>query len=281
MKPVKTNHKFIFIILSVILLITCTYQPAYSAAISPNNSLKQINPPSKTALKIKNKPNQWTTVSKNVYQDVYQESIDPEIKILQQKISRLPQNRLRSFSISSTEVSSQTSSLLSQQQVKELMLSGADIPDIYWIEYLARSTGKDALKIWNEKSSSIKTWEQLEKNYDSNKSNTPTVSEEVYTDVDSTSLLNIQPKLNSNTVSMAAVSTLSNKIDSVLDDVLAVQQMNQSNKPQFADQNQNTESIDPASGSLNWNKNLVTLPGRDGLNLDLSIMYNSNQSSPY
>lgn len=39
--------------------------------------------------------------------------------------------------------------------------------------------------------------------------------------------------------------------------------------------------IDPASGSLTWKENEISLPGRDGLDLNIGLMYNSNQSFSY
>ncbi|MGG1638770.1 RHS repeat domain-containing protein [Paenibacillus sp. NRS-1760] len=69
-------------------------------------------------------------------------------------------------------------------------------------------------------------------------------------------------------------------INSVLDGLITQQLINQTNKQQFAS-NEGTETIDPVTGKLSWKRTDIHLPGRDGLDLNLGVMYNSNYSFDY
>lgn len=68
--------------------------------------------------------------------------------------------------------------------------------------------------------------------------------------------------------------------DSVLNGLITQQAINQTNKPQFMDKT-GGESIDPVTGSLTWKTNNIHLPGRDGLDLDIGVMYQSNYAFSY
>lgn len=68
--------------------------------------------------------------------------------------------------------------------------------------------------------------------------------------------------------------------DNVLNGLITQQAINQTNKPQFGDQ-AGKESIDPVTGSITWRINNIHLPGRDGLDLDIGVMYQSNYSFSY
>lgn len=69
--------------------------------------------------------------------------------------------------------------------------------------------------------------------------------------------------------------------DSVMNGLITQQQINQTQKPQFSDRNGSSESIDPVTGSLSWKQNNIHLPGREGLDLDIGILYQSNYSFGY
>ncbi|AKG34398.1 RHS repeat-associated core domain-containing protein [Paenibacillus durus] len=70
-------------------------------------------------------------------------------------------------------------------------------------------------------------------------------------------------------------------VASVLEGAVREAQINQTNKPQFEDRSATNETVDPVSGSLTWKKNMIHLPGRDGLDLDIGLMYNSNEVYPF
>ncbi|MGE5474895.1 MAG: DUF6531 domain-containing protein, partial [Ignavibacteriales bacterium] len=55
-------------------------------------------------------------------------------------------------------------------------------------------------------------------------------------------------------------------------------QVNGTNKPQFNSRKNISENIDPVSGSLTIKETDFSLPGKDGLNLDITRMYNSLQA---
>lgn len=63
--------------------------------------------------------------------------------------------------------------------------------------------------------------------------------------------------------------------DSVLNGLITQQAINQTNKPQYADKSGN-EQIDPVTGSLTLKTNQFSLPGRDGLDLNVGVFYQSN-----
>ncbi|WP_168735606.1 RHS repeat-associated core domain-containing protein [Cohnella fermenti] len=58
-------------------------------------------------------------------------------------------------------------------------------------------------------------------------------------------------------------------------------QINQANKPQFSDKNGTSEFIDPASGKVTWKETEISLPGRDGLDLNIGVIYQSNYGYEY
>ncbi|MFC3800977.1 RHS repeat domain-containing protein [Cohnella sp. GCM10012308] len=67
----------------------------------------------------------------------------------------------------------------------------------------------------------------------------------------------------------------------VMNGLITQQQINQTKKPQYADASSSSELVDPVSGSLTWKQNHIHLPGRDGLDLDVGIMYQSNYGYAY
>ncbi|WP_322908014.1 hypothetical protein, partial [Paenibacillus campi] len=63
--------------------------------------------------------------------------------------------------------------------------------------------------------------------------------------------------------------------------LIAPLQINQIYKEQYADRQKTSESIDPATGALTWKFNALHYPGRDGLDMDLGLMYQSNQATSF
>ncbi|SDW76863.1 RHS repeat-associated core domain-containing protein [Paenibacillus sp. CF384] len=70
-------------------------------------------------------------------------------------------------------------------------------------------------------------------------------------------------------------------VNSVMNGLVTQQSINQVKKPQFSDGNGTSDIIDPASGSLTWKQNSIHLPGRDGLDVNVGVMYQSNQAFNY
>ncbi len=69
--------------------------------------------------------------------------------------------------------------------------------------------------------------------------------------------------------------------DSVINGLITQQQLNQTQKPQFSDHHNSSEAIDPVTGSLSWKQNNIHLSGREGLDLNIGILYQSNLSFKY
>ena len=55
------------------------------------------------------------------------------------------------------------------------------------------------------------------------------------------------------------------------------QQINQCNNPKYAERNNTAETVDPITGNLILKENDLTLPGKDGLDLAITRLYNSSQ----
>ncbi|THF73415.1 RHS repeat domain-containing protein [Cohnella fermenti] len=77
----------------------------------------------------------------------------------------------------------------------------------------------------------------------------------------------------------AAVSD--DDVYSAFNAVTVQEQINQTNKPQYADRAGNSEIIDPASGNLIWQSTQIQLPGREGLDLNIGVMYDLKNSFFY
>ncbi|MGE5417705.1 MAG: RHS repeat-associated core domain-containing protein [Acidobacteriota bacterium] len=73
-------------------------------------------------------------------------------------------------------------------------------------------------------------------------------------------------------------SSGTNNTPGFLNDVVARQTVTQSDKPFLADRNSTSEYIDPQSGNLNIRVNDLSLPGKDGLDLNIGRYYNSTQA---
>ncbi|WDF51266.1 RHS repeat-associated core domain-containing protein [Paenibacillus sp. KACC 21273] len=300
----QLNRKLTLWILSFILIITVVYSPSYAHAETTPSSSTAIAPPSVIAPPVDVDLKEWNASIKNTSDSVVQNTYDDEDQELAAIGAKINQNstssvntskvRLRSASINSlsTENTSTTSAYiapLTQQQVEDMVVDGAELIDIYWVTYLYQQSGIDPIKLWKENQSGS-SWESMEKKYVATPMFTGTsVTNDVYTvnpTTGETSLTQSQPKLNaSSQVSIASTSSSSDDLDekynSVMNDLIAKQSINQTNKLQFAEYDKNNETIDPASGSLSWKENEMSFPGRDGLDLNLGIMYNSNESSPY
>ncbi|MFF2912527.1 hypothetical protein [Paenibacillus sp. NPDC057934] len=97
----------------------------------------------------------------------------------------------------------------------------------------------------------------------------PTVSDTVYEQNDEN---------NGGKEAMVSFATLSATISDIIQDN-TMAQINQTFKEQYSDHYGTAETIDPVTGSLSWKDNQISLPGRDGLDLNIGVIYNSNQTS--
>ncbi|WCT56191.1 hypothetical protein PQ456_01290 [Paenibacillus kyungheensis] len=282
----QVTQKYIMFVVALVLLLTTVVSPAYGATTKSTNlnkSLLSVKPPSKTIGEIKLKPDQWTTVAKNVYGDVYQEA-DPELKEIKSKLSEIQQPQMQSFSAFSRSLKASTTEVpseMSLEQVYEVMDIGAEPVDVYWIEYLYRLTGIEPIDLWNRHHEENKTWEQMEQSYSSKNTETlmPNVNEDVYSS-DEEQYHVQQPKLQANT-STASNMTLSAKIASAIGDVTENQNIQDLGKQEYADHAVDAEDISTSTGSLSWKSTQIALPGRDGLDLNIGIRYDSMDTSPY
>ncbi|WP_379138279.1 RHS repeat-associated core domain-containing protein [Paenibacillus sp. sgz500958] len=73
----------------------------------------------------------------------------------------------------------------------------------------------------------------------------------------------------------------SQDINSIYNGLITQMQINQTKKPQFSDHSGSSETTDPASGKMVWKKTDISLPGRDGLDLNIGVMFDSNNAFPY
>ncbi|MBW4085753.1 RHS repeat domain-containing protein [Paenibacillus sp. S150] len=166
--------------------------------------------------------------------------------------------------------------------VRELMLQGATTEDIYEIAYLGRESAiapMELLQLYQQKGLS---WDELRELL--RKTAAASVTDDTYgvTDIvygvksqllsDELLAVNDDDFASDNLVTSLA-ATISSVVDEYKMDVI-----NQTAKPQYSDRNLSSESVDPASGSLQWKSNQISLPGRDGLDLNIGVMYNSSSS---
>lgn len=186
----------------------------------------------------------------------------------------------------------QPSTDLTKRQIEELALAGASIEDVYWINFLSRESTMTPLELLNLKLTTKEDWEGIRADIGSgSESGRVSVNADVYQN--SSVLLNVkdvesavyrdspiqtnQALIESNLHLASFAATANN----VFDGLITQQLINQTNKQQYSDHNLSSEVIDPASGSLTWKETEISLPGRDGLDLNIGVMYNSNQAFGY
>ncbi|MEK4297356.1 RHS repeat domain-containing protein [Paenibacillus sp. FSL R5-0914] len=181
---------------------------------------------------------------------------------------------------------------LKREEIEKLVSAGASIVDVYWINLIAKESALAPMVILEIKKNEEKPWKDIEIQIRNKVFDVPaTVKDAVYQDTFETEFsLNpltvtdevygktiLKGQLDKNVGEMTTTSFTS-MVNSVFYGLATQQQINQANKQQYSDRNASSEFIDPASGSLTWKENEISLPGRDGLDLNIGIMYNSNQS---
>ncbi|MEW4370831.1 RHS repeat domain-containing protein [Paenibacillus kandeliae] len=280
MKDHKTNKNikaFIIYVLILILSISTIVPQFPSTSFAKSTSITSIQPPSKQVAPLDVEPNSWTVVSKDVYSNVY-EADDPEMKDVLSKLSSLDQYQFRGFSTFSIQEESIQHQGLTQEQVNFLISDGAEVVDVYWLEYLTRKTGDDPLEMWKQYETGESTWEQLEEGYDSGTASLPTVTDEVYTES-----ISDNDRSSTQTVSIASTSEVDTdtKIETAFDNLLREQALASKVNAQYADTSGTKEEVTPGIGNLIWQDQQIHLPGRDGLDLNIGVTYDSSEASAY
>ncbi|WP_246553681.1 RHS repeat domain-containing protein [Paenibacillus tritici] len=186
---------------------------------------------------------------------------------------------------------------LSQKDIEQLIAAGASKEDVYWINLLQLDrpdlTPLALLKQHQEGTA----WEEIQselyrnpRGFSSEHTGVSdavylqerilfpqtyrTVTEEVYRDEPEKAA-----KFSKDQLEWAASTvTAFDRAYSGVIEAYKMAQINQSNKRQYEDRSSTTEVVDPISGSLTWKQNQIHLPGRDGLDLDIGLMYKSNQT---
>ncbi len=175
---------------------------------------------------------------------------------------------------------------LTEDQIKDLFLAGATKVDIYWINYMIMGDSTLVpLDLLSMKQKSSLTWKEVQAQIESIVNDRSTVQDDVYmkspsvteTVYEKENMRSLSLNMTSADNSIAAFST---SVNSVFKDSILESQINETHKPQFNDRDASSELIDPVSGSLTRKQNLIHLPGVDGLDLDVGLMYRSNKGLP-
>lgn len=201
--------------------------------------------------------------------------------------------------------------LLSDKDVGELMLAGAGGYDRYQIHLLASQQNINPLDIWQQKKESGLSWKSWLPQSGLKLADSNTVSQNVYgvfpgealqdsSVIPSLSVSDEKETAQQDTygleTSLSARSFISTMAVSSSDEatvnnfqknmnsylkLISPLQINQIYKEQYSDRQKTSESIDPATGALTWKFNALHYPGRDGLDMDLGLMYQSNQATSF
>ncbi|NOU79772.1 RHS repeat protein [Paenibacillus sp. LMG 31459] len=172
---------------------------------------------------------------------------------------------------------------LTKEEIDQLVLAGAGKEDLYWVNLLFKKTAVSPEEIFKLKRNGKGNWEEVEQQL-LTMDEKLTVENAVYTAELKTSTVTNAIYTEENLTPTALkqdFSTFDLMVASALDSLVVQQQINQTNKPQFAGRQGSDEKIDPVSGALTWKRSDINLPGRDGLDLNIGVMYNSNQAFAY
>ncbi|MEK4297432.1 RHS repeat domain-containing protein [Paenibacillus sp. FSL R5-0914] len=210
------------------------------------------------------------------------------------KALSIQRNTLKGYRQSLTSTPNRVDDL-NKEEIEKLVLAGASIVDVYWINLIVKESTLTPMDILDIKKNGEKTWEDIEiqiRNnvFDLQSSVEDTVYQDTFATEFSLNPLTVTDDVYDKTILKGQLekkleTPFITSFDSIVNSVfygLATQQLiNQANKQQYSDRNASSELIDPASGSLTWKENEISLPGRDGLDLNIGLMYNSNQSFSY
>lgn len=181
---------------------------------------------------------------------------------------------------------------LNKEEIEKLVLNGASREEVYWINLIVKESQLKPIEIWDMKKMGGMSWKEIEfqisqNNYDLSVSVEESVYHSANENIFSQTLVVTDDVYNENTLQGLAnsgvntITSFESNLNSVFYKLATQQQINQANKQQYSDRNASSELIDPSSGALTWKENEISLPGRDGLDLNIGIMYSSNQSFAY
>jgi RHS repeat-associated protein len=181
---------------------------------------------------------------------------------------------------------------LTEEEIEKLALAGAGIEDIYWINLIYKESALSTTDILDIKKNGDQPWEDIVMKIRGNGLGLMTsVEDSVYQDLIEKEYVDNQLSVTDSvyedsmledqvirSILSQELSTFASNVNSVINGLITQQLINQTNKQQYSDRSSSSELIDPASGSLTWKESEISLPGRDGLDLNIGVMYNSNQS---
>ncbi|MCE3203467.1 RHS repeat domain-containing protein [Paenibacillus sonchi] len=283
------NNSFLSKLFLIILSITIMMPNYHSSATGiKEETLKTTNDNIESAVATDSQTSLTKTNHRlqdvpSVANSVYDSGFNPKIeRIKAMTLQRTSKNKAKQAL--SSKSSKSTLRDLTKEEIDHLFLSGAGKEDVYWVNLLIKDSNLTPDKIFQMKKNGGKAWEDIQKQLLNEEMLPSTVEEAVYDEVlKSVSVeetVYTENKLPLNTFSKS-ISTFDAMVNSAFDSLITQQMINQTNKPQYADDYGSSESIDPVSGSLTWKENEISLPGRDGLDLNIGVMYNSNQSFVY
>ncbi|MBP2114943.1 RHS repeat domain-containing protein [Paenibacillus silagei] len=188
---------------------------------------------------------------------------------------------------------------LKQKDIEQLIAAGASKEDVYWINLLQLDRPDlMPLELLKQHQGGI-AWEEIQSQESGSHSGfleNPTVSKDVYlqdlillpqtfrtvTQEVYLDELGKAEKFSKDQLEWAAssVTTFDRAVDNVINGY-KMAQINQTNKRQYEDRSLTNEVVDPISGALTWKQNQIHLPGRDGLDLDIGLMYKSSQIAEF
>ncbi|UQZ32242.1 hypothetical protein C2I18_00985 [Paenibacillus sp. PK3_47] len=236
------------------------------------------------------------TVSNEVYDDTSQQILQTlRAKILQKKNLIQTRSNKQNSNQALSRIAHQDVADLSEADIQILVESGASKIDVYWLNFLAMGETKwTALEILKLKQEKQLSWEDVQTTMELESEinfSTSSVVKEVYDEITSVPILDAHSFVTSavyeseevlqKVLAPNSITAFDATVSGVIDELVVQAQINQIHKPQYNDRNKSSEVVDPVSGSLNYKKNLIHLPGIDGLDLDIGLMYNSNRSVPF
>lgn len=178
---------------------------------------------------------------------------------------------------------------LSESEIKELAEAGASKVDVYWINYLTLGQSRLVpLELWKWKKEKEISWEDIEQELEQDLEyiKRPSVEDDVY--AENIFVISEKRSVTSNVYESERYSALAENTittfdattSNVFNNLMVQSQINQLQKPQYNDRNSSGELVDPVTGSLTRKENLINLPGVDGLDLDIGLIYRSNNGVP-
>lgn len=180
-----------------------------------------------------------------------------------------------------------------QKDLEDLILQGATEEDIYASDMLGNEWAIPPRDLIENNKKFNKSWSEQEQQLKETKGNsikttnsqlfslsdlsTSSVTEGTYEGVESSVL----DSAYGTSLVRPLAANFANEIYGIYNGLIAQMQINQTKKPQFSDLNGSSEMIDPASGKMSWKHTDISLPGKDGLDLNIGVMFDSNNAFPY